>query len=87
MKEEAIMLFLLLASNVAFAEQPSMLTNPDVLKMAVIEPGYSGVFIILQNETGGWVVGYTFPGRNTSIYFSNETGYVTIQNNQTDQSD
>jgi hypothetical protein len=51
--------------------------------MAVSEPGYTGVFIIFQNETGAWVVGYTVPGRDTKIYFGNETGYVTIKNNQT----
>jgi hypothetical protein len=73
----------LLLFGAAFAEQPSTLTSPDALKMAVSEPGYTGVFIIFQNETGAWVVGYTVPGRDTKIYFGNETGYVTIKNNQT----
>jgi hypothetical protein len=84
MKIEAIILLALLLVGIACAEQPSTLTSPNALKMAVSEPGYTGVFIIFQNETGAWVVGYTGPGRDTKFYFGNETGYVTIRNNQTD---
>lgn len=83
MKIKAIILFSLLIAGMACAEQPSTLVNPNALKIAVSEPGYTGVFIIFQNETGAWVVGYTVPERDTKIYLGNETGYVIIQNNQT----
>jgi len=81
---KSIILISLLLVSMACAEQPSTLTNPNKLKMAVSEPGYTGVFIIFQNETGAWVVGYTVPGKDTKFYFGNDTGYVIIQNNQTD---
>lgn len=45
----------------AYAGQPSTLANPDALKMAISEPGYTGIFIIFQNENGTWVVGYSGP--------------------------
>ena len=83
MKISAILLLSLLLCGMACAEQPSTLMNPDALKMAVSEPGYTGVFIIFQNENGTWVVGYTGPGRETKFYTGNETGFLTILNNQT----
>lgn len=83
MKRGAIILISLMLVGMVCAEQPSTLTDPNVLKIAVSEPGYTGVFIMFQNETGAWVVGYTVPGRDTKLYFGNETGYVIIQNNKT----
>jgi hypothetical protein len=84
MKIEAIILLALLLVSTASAEHPSTLTDPNALKMSVIEPGFSGAFIIFQNENGTWVVGYAGPGRDTKFYLGNETGYVAIRNNQTD---
>lgn len=83
MKIKTIISISLLLVSMACAEQPSALTDQNKLKMAVSEPGYTGVFIIFQNETGAWVVGYTVPGRDTKFYLGNETGYVIIQDNQT----
>ena len=83
MKIGAIILLSLLLGGMACAGQPSTLANPDALKMAISEPGYTGIFIIFQNENGTWVVGYSGPGRETEFYLANETGYVTIQNNRT----
>ena len=84
MKIGVMVLLCLLLGGTAWAEQPSTLANPDALKMAISEPGYAGIFIIFQNENGTWVVGYSGSGRETKFYLGNETGYVTIQNNQTE---